>query len=462
MADLESVDCVAERPMHPVDHENNSDLALRVVAIDDDEQHLKFIATLLSQDNVVVFTSSDSQTGLNLIHAKHPQLVIVDLVMPGMSGMDLLQKIIDFDPAIEVVLLTGHYSSESAVEAIQKGACDYLNKPVQAEKLQERVESLLSELRNRQHCLELENALLNKYQFAAMVGRSAPMLETFRRIRRVAQHFRTVLITGETGTGKELAAKALHEMSPVASGPFVACNCSALVETLAESELFGHVKGAFTGAVQDRAGIFESANGGTVLLDEVGELSPAAQAKLLRVLQNQEIQRVGSPAVRRVDVRVVAATHRDLRSMIKEQRFREDLFYRFSMVHIKLPNLAERKEDLQLLAQHFIKRFSEQYGKDIHGLTRRAQMILSRHPWPGNIRELENVLGNACMMTDSEAVDIDDLPEYLRTSEQSEIGDDTPVITLHEMEKAHTQRILESLGGNKVRAFSISCSVITG
>ena len=425
---------------------------LRVVVIDDDEQHLKFVATLLSQDNVVVFTSADSRAGLDLVRTHHPQLVIVDLIMPGMGGMELLEKTIDFDPATDVILLTGHYSSESAVEAIQKGACDYLTKPVQGEKLQDRVESLLLELRNRQQCLELENALLDKYRFASMVGHSAPMLETIRRIRRVAQHFRTVLITGETGTGKELAARALHDLSPVASGPFVACNCSALVETLAESELFGHVKGAFTGAVQDRVGVFEAANGGTVLLDEVGELSPAAQSKLLRVLQNQEIQRVGSPTVRRVDVRVVAATHRDLRAMIKELRFREDLFYRLSMVHIKLPSLLERKEDLRLLQQHFIKRFAEQYGKDIRGITRRAQAVLSRHSWPGNIRELENVLGNACMMTDSEAVDIGDLPEYLRSREPSDIPDETAVATLHDLERTHTQRVLESLGGNKVRA----------
>jgi DNA-binding NtrC family response regulator len=440
--------------MCPVHHENNSspDLPLRVVAIDDDQQHLKFIATLLSQDSVVVFTSADSQTGLGLVRDKHPQLVIADLVMPGMGGMDLLEKIIDFDPATEVILLTGHYSAESAVEAIQKGACDYLTKPVQADKLQERVESLLSELRNRQHCLELENALLDRYQFASMVGRSAAMLETFRRIRRVAQHFRTVLITGETGTGKELAAKALHELSPVASGPFVACNCSALVETLAESELFGHVKGAFTGAIQDRAGIFEAANGGTVLLDEVGELSPAAQAKLLRVLQNQEIQRVGSPTVRRVDVRVVAATHRDLRSMIKEHRFREDLFYRLSMVHITLPTLAERKEDLQLLQQHFIKRFAQQYSKPVRGITRRAQALLSRYSWPGNIRELENVLGNACMMTDGEALDIGDLPEYVRRREPFDVAREGVVGTLAEVEKAYVLRVLEALDGNKVRA----------
>ena len=439
--------------MHPVSvaTTRGSDTTLRVVVIDDDEQHLKLVATLISQDSVVVFTSADSRAGLELVRTHHPQLVVVDLVMPDMGGLEILEKIIDFDPGTEVILLTGHYSSESAVEAIQKGACDYLTKPVQAEKLQERVDSLLAELRNRQHCLELENALLDKYQFASMVGRSAPMLETIRRIRRVAQHFRTVLITGETGTGKELAARALHDLSPVASGPFIACNCSALVETLAESELFGHVKGAFTGAIQDRTGVFEAASGGTVLLDEVGELSLSAQSKLLRVLQNQEIQRVGSPTVRRVNVRVVAATHRDLRSMIKELRFREDLFYRLSMIHIKLPTLAERSEDLHLLQQHFIKNFGEQYGKDIRGVTRRAQVVLSRHSWPGNIRELENVLGNACMMTDSEAIDIGDLPEYLCSKARPEPDSEAAVATLQQVEKAHTMRVLESLGGNKVR-----------
>lgn len=436
----------------PSETNQNNDLLLRVVAIDDDEQHLKLVATLISQEQVEVFTSANAQAGLDLVRSHHPQLVVVDLVMPGMGGMDILERITDFDPAIEVVLLTGHYSSESAVEAIQKGACDYLTKPVQAEKLQERIDSLLLEMRNRQQCLELENALLDKYQFASMVGRSAPMLETIRRIRRVAQHFRTVLITGETGTGKELAARALHDLSPVARGPFVVCNCAALVESLAESELFGHVKGAFTGAVQDRVGVFEAASGGTVLLDEVGELSPGAQAKLLRVLQNQEVQRVGSHAVRRIDVRVVAATHRDLRSMIKEGRFREDLYYRLSMVHIKLPSLGERKEDLPLLEQHFIKKFAQQYGKELRGLTRRAQAVLSKHSWPGNIRELENVLGNACMMTDSESVDIADLPEYLRCKVSVATEPETAVATLQQVERAHTITVLESLGGNKVRA----------
>lgn len=425
---------------------------LRVVAIDDDEQHLKFIAAFLSQNHVEVFTSTNPQVGLALIQTKHPHLVIVDLMMPDMTGMEILEKIMDLNPAIEVLLLTGDYSAESAVQAIQKGACDYLTKPLQGEKLQARIDSLLADLRNRQRCVELENALADSYQFAAMVGRSIPMLEMFRKIRRVAQHFKTILITGETGTGKELVAKALHESSPVASGPFVACNCSTLVEGLAESELFGHVKGAFTGAFQDRTGIFESANGGTVFLDEVGELSPAVQAKLLRVLQNQEIQRVGSPVTRKIDARVIAATHRDLRSMINDLSFREDLFYRFSMVHIEVPSLMERKDDLPLLQHHFLRRFSELYSKPVTGLTRRAAAALTRYDWPGNIREMENVLGNACMMTDNEEIDIGDLPEYIRTSKLHPSEPESVPVTLQEVEKAHTLSVLASVQGNKLRA----------
>ena len=428
------------------------DSALRVVAIDDDPQQLKFTATILSRENVLVSTACEAQVGLELVRKEHPHLVLVDLVMPGLNGIQILEKIIELDPGIEVVLLTGQYSTESAVEAIQKGASDYLTKPVDVERLQQRVESLLLEVRRGQRCLELEHELLENSKFAAMVGRSAAMLEVFHNIQRVAPHFRTVLLTGATGVGKELAAQTLHRMSPVSSGPFVTCNCSAVVETLAESELFGHVKGAFTGAVQDRVGLFEAAHGGTILLDEAGELSLPLQAKLLRVLQNQEIQRVGSPVARHVDVRVIAATHKDLKLMVKDRRFREDLFYRLSMVQIKLPSLAQRKEDLPLLERHFVKRFAEQYGKALRGITRRAQALLARHSWPGNVRELENVLGSASMMTEGETIDIGDLPEYIRERQSIEVQEEHGFLTLEQVERAHTLLTLESVGGNKVRA----------
>ena len=425
---------------------------LRIVLIDDDQQHLKFVANVLSQDDVSVSTAGEARDGLALIQRLRPQLVLIDLVMPDVSGMELLEQIVALDPATEVVLLTGCYSTDSAVEAIQKGASDYLTKPVSVERLQERVESLLTDLRARRRCLELENELVENCQFAGMVGRSPLMIEVFHRIRRIAAHYRTVLVTGETGTGKELVARALHRLSPVSSGPLVTCNCSALVETLMESELFGHVKGAFTGAIQDRLGVFEAANGGTVLLDEVGELSLPAQAKLLRVLQNQEIQRVGSPAVRRVDVRVMAATHRDLRSMVNEQRFREDLFYRLSMVSIKLPSLSQRKEDLPLLERYFLEKFAQQYSKPVRGLTRRAQAVLARHSWPGNVRELENVLGGACMMAEGESIDVGDLPESIQLKQPLQIEEEQPEGTLEKIEKTYTLRVLESVNGNKVRA----------
>jgi DNA-binding NtrC family response regulator len=430
----------------------SSDSNLQIVAIDDDEQQLKLISAILSRDDVTVSTADRPQDGLELVRTKHPHLVLVDLNMPGMSGIEVLERILDFDPGIEVVLFSGEYSTESAVQAIQKGAADYLTKPVDVDKLFERVDSLLSDVRRGQRCSQLERELLDNSRFAAMVGRSPAMLEVFHRIRRVAPHFRTVLVTGETGVGKELAAQALHNLSPVSTGPFVTCNCSAVVETLLESELFGHVKGAFTGAVQDRVGVFEAANRGTVLLDEVGELSLSSQAKLLRVLQNQEIQRVGTSVARHVDVRVIAATHRDLQSMVKERRFREDLFYRLSMVQIKVPALSQRKEDLVLLQQYFIKRFAEQYRKPVSGITRRAQALLARHSWPGNVRELENVLGSTCMMMEGEMIDVGDLPAYLRERPTTEalVGETVP--TLEEVERSHTLRVLTSVGGNKVRA----------
>lgn len=424
-----------------------------VVAIDDDEQHLKFIAKVLSRESLRILTAINPHQGLEIVRKERPHLVLVDLLMPEMSGLEVLEKIIHFDPSIDVVLLTGQYSTELAVEAIQKGAADYLTKPVDINKLRQRLDLLFSEVSKGHRRLELEKELLENSQFATMVGNSSAMLEVFRQIRRVAPHFRTVLLTGETGVGKELVAQALHGLSPVASGAFVTCDCSAVVETLAESELFGHVKGAFTGAVRDAVGLFETANGGTLFLDEVGELPLALQPKLLRVLQNQEIQRVGSPAVRRIDVRVVAATHRDLHEMVKEQRFRQDLFYRLSMVHIKLPRLAQRTGDLPLLERYFIDRFAGQYGKRIGGITRRAEALLARHAWPGNVRELENVIGNACMMTEDETIDISDLPEYLRNGQTRDYEEEKGArVRLDEVEKEHSLRILESVGGNKVRA----------
>jgi DNA-binding NtrC family response regulator len=255
--------------------------------------------------------------------------------------------------------------------------------------------------------------------------------------------------------GKELVAKALHKLSPGHKGNFVALNCSSISETLAESELFGHVKGAFTGAHQDKVGIFEYADGGTAMLDEIGEMPLSLQAKLLRVLQNQELQRVGSPVVRKVNVRVVAATHRDLPKMVREGKFREDLYFRLCMIELKVPSLAARREDLPMLQRHFLKIFAAQYNKPLAGLTRRSQTLLARYSWPGNVRELENVIGVACMMAESNVIDVRDLPERIRNLQPVEDAEGDVQLSLDQLARQHAQRVLAHVGGNKVRAAEI-------
>src|ERR1043166_3909689 len=386
--------------------------ALSLLIIDDNAASLDLLSTALAQPGLEILTAADPEEGLDLAHSHHPQIVLTDLVMPRLSGLEVLERIMEFDPSTDVILMTAHYSTESAVEAIRKGASDYLNKPVSIAALRERIGKLLETARKRQRALQLEDELLASAEFEGIVGHTPLMWDMFSRIRRVAPHYRVVLVTGETGTGKDLVAQALHRLSPAASGRYVVLNCSAVVETLFESELFGHVKGSFTGASHDKAGMFEHAHGGTLFLDEIGDMPLTTQAKLLRVLQNQEVQRVGSLTPHKVDVRIVAATNRDWRSAISERQFREDLYFRLSMVKIHTPSRAERMDDLPLLARHFVNKFSQQYKKEGRGLTQRAQILLGRHTWPGNVRELENMIGHGCMMTMTDMVDVPDLPSF--------------------------------------------------
>jgi DNA-binding NtrC family response regulator len=444
-------------PTQPTPH-------VKLVAIDDTPQSLELITEALSQDGLEIFTATDPEDGLDIVFHEHPQIVLLDLVMPKLSGMEALERIVEFDPSIEVVLMTAHYSTESAVEAIKKGASDYLNKPVSIALLRERIRKLMEEARQRQRAVAVDSELLSTCQFEDMVGRSPVMWEMFARIRRVAPHFRTALVTGATGTGKELVARALHRLSPVSGGRYVVCNCSAVVETLFESELFGYVKGAFTGATADKMGLFEYAHNGTLFLDEIGDMPMNTQAKLLRVLQNQEVQRVGSLTARKVDARVIAATNHDLKALIAQNRFREDLYYRLCMVEIRTPQLAERKEDLALLEHYFIRKFSEQYQKPIHGLTQRAQIVLGRYSWPGNVRELENALGNACMMVMGEMIDVADLSENLRAQASMAIASGNGPVTasepgknlsLEEQERLLLVSALERAGGNQSQAARI-------
>jgi DNA-binding NtrC family response regulator len=426
----------------------------KLLAIDDEPQNLEFIKDAFSGERLEVHTAKSAEDARDAFKRIRPHIVLLDLVMPGIQGWELLEQILAMDPGVDVILMTAHYSTESAVEAIQKGACDYLNKPLSLERLRRRIAQLLSEAENRQRTLKLDQELLDVYQFEGIVGRSPLLLDVFAKIRRVAPHFRAMLVTGATGTGKELVAHALHRLSPVASNAFVTCNCSAIVETLLESELFGYVRGAFTGATQDKVGVFEYANRGTVFLDEIGELPLAAQAKLLRVLQNQEVQRIGSPAPKTIDVRVIAATNRDLRKLIAEGKFREDLYYRLAMVEIPLPRLMDRREDLPLLQRYFLEKFSAEYRKSVTGITRRAQALLSSYGWPGNVRELENVIGNACMMVDGTIVDIADLPEPLRRPALAAEQDES-LMSFEELQKRHLARVLQRVSGNKSQAAEI-------
>lgn len=428
---------------------------LKLLVIDDTPQSLEFAVEALVQKGLQILTAGDADAGWNLFLSMRPQIVLLDLVMPKVSGMELLERIVAADPGADVILMTGHYSTESAVEAIQKGASDYLTKPLDLAKLRQRIRTLMEEAEKRQRAFQLDLALVDTFKFEGMIGRSPLILETFARIRRVAPHYQTVLVSGATGTGKELVARALHRLSPRAAGPFVVCNCSALVETLLESELFGYVRGAFTGATQDKTGIFEQANGGTVFLDEIGELSPPAQAKLLRVLQQREVQRVGSPTPHIVDVRVIGATNRHLRSMVSDGQFRDDLYYRLAMVEISLPRLVDRREDLPLLQKYFVERFALQYNKQINGITRRAQLRMAAYSWPGNIRELENVIGNAAMMTQGNIIDVVDLPELLKSTGSIESEADEDMLSLQQLQNRHVAKVLERVGGNKARASEI-------
>jgi DNA-binding NtrC family response regulator len=428
---------------------------IALVAIDDDPASLELVQAALQQFSLEILTAADAASGLELVRRRRPEIVLLDLMLPGMNGMEVLERIMEFAPETDVVLVTGHYSTDSAMEAIRKGASDYLTKPLSIVTLRERAGALIEHARQRQLAQHLEGELLKAHSFQEMIGASPAMREVFARIRRVAPHFRTVLVTGATGTGKELVAQALHRLSPVASARFAVCNCSAIVETLFESELFGHVKGAFTGAGQDKQGLFEYADGGTVFLDEIGDMPLDTQSKLLRVLENGEVQRVGSPAVRKVNVRVIAATNRDLRAAIAEKHFREDLFYRLSMVEIKLPALADRREDLPLLERHFVELFANQYSKPIRGLAPRAQVVIERYAWPGNVRELRSVIGSACMMADGDLIDVRDLPDHIRAASQPDDDGEEDMPTLARFERRYVMRVLERVGGNKARAAKI-------
>ena len=426
---------------------------LDIWVVDDDPAMVEMLRETLTSFGYRCFGTSDPQEALEHVAAGKGRIVLCDLKMPGMDGLSFLEQALQHDPGVYVILMTGFYSIDSAIEAIKRGAYDYLPKPLDRHRLKKTMGELAEQFHRRRRIHDLEQKLVSDLEFHGIVSRSPAMIDVFEMVRKISRHYVNVLLVGPTGSGKELVAQAIHQMSPVAHQLFAVCNCSAIVDTLLESQLFGHVRGAFTGASETRAGLFEYANGGTVFLDEVGETSLAMQAKLLRVIQNREIQRVGSPEVRRVDVRLIAATNRDLRGEVAAGRFREDLFYRLSTIQIRVPSLAQRLEDVPALITFFIKKYNAAYEKQIQGLTRRAQAVLLQHAWPGNVRELENVISSACLVALNDFIDVQDLPEALQTPVRAaEPAKSWRPLPLEEVRKDHIERVLDLCSGNRVRA----------
>src|SRR5271154_6248190 len=444
---------VLERPK--IEHFRGT---LPICVLDDEIDLVELTTTHLERAGFPVFGTTSPAEALQRVRAGGCRVVVADFKMPGMDGLAFLEKALQSDPGMYVILVTGFYSVDSAIEAIKHGAFDYFCKPLAFPRLLKVLDDIADTFSKSLHVRELEEKLLDTLLFHGIVGRSAAMLEVFDLAKKISRHYTNVLITGPTGCGKELVAHALHQMSPVAQARFAVCNCSAFVDTLLESQLFGHVRGAFTGANETRPGLFEYANGGTVFLDEIGDPPLPMQAKLLRVIQNREVQRVGSPEVHGVDVRLIAATNRDLRAEVAAGRFREDLFYRLSSIELRVPGLAERPGDIPLLVQHFVKKSGETYGKPFQGLTRRAHIVLLQHDWPGNVRELENVIASAAITANSDFIDVGDLPEHLQRSRRHSSSSAATVwspLPLDEVRSVHIQRVLEMCNGNRVRTAQV-------
>ena len=369
-----------------------------VLVVDDDPTVLAMLGRVARREGFDVLTCTGGRQALERMAQEQIDLVLVDLMMPDVGGLDVIRALRDTNQSCQVIIMSGQATIDSAVEAVKLGARDYLTKPFDLHRLRDLLAHIKRDVSQLRERLAIEGDLAQRSNFHGMIGRGPTMQELFDLIRRLAPHVRTALITGETGTGKELVARALHHEGPRRDKKFITINCSAVVETLFESELFGHVRGAFTGASDNKVGMFELANGGTLFLDEVGELPAAVQAKLLRTLEVGEVQRVGSLDQRRVDVRVIAATNRDLAREVRDGHFRSDLFYRLNIVEIRLPPLGERREDITYLTAAFVREFARRFQKQLIGVSPAGERLLFSARWDGNVRELRNVLERACML----------------------------------------------------------------
>jgi two-component system response regulator HydG len=433
-------------------------MSIKILVADDELSHRQMIEAVLAAEGYEVTQAEDGQAAIAAVEDRFYDLVIMDVRMPNVDGIQALQKIKQISPDIPVIIMTAYASVGSAVDALKSSAYDYLIKPLDIDELKILVAKAL-----RHHQLEQENIYLKErlndcFDFSNIIGRSPSMTRLFETVALVAPSDATVLIVGESGTGKELIANAIHQNSPRKDLPFIKVNCAALPETLLESELFGHEKGAFTGAIARKQGRFQLAHNSSVFLDEVAEMAPATQAKILRVLQEREFEPVGGTQTIKVDTRVIVATNKNLEKEIQEGRFREDLYYRLNVITVEVPPLRQRREDIPLLADFFLKHYAEKNRRLIKGFTPRATDLLMRYDWPGNVRELENIIERAVIMAREEMitplefpVDLQDLDVELKKSRI----DLTPGRSLKEVEKVLILRTLEETGGNRTHAARI-------
>lgn len=428
-----------------------------ILVVDDSHDMTKLLVKYLTKHGHHTSAVNSAMEGLTHVQDHHPDLVLTDVRMPGMTGLELLSELRKLPNPPHVIVMTAFGTVETAVDAMRLGAYHYILKPFNLGEVKIVIDKALERRRLDREVEHLRAEVTQRYEFENIVAKAKPMHEIFDLVRRVAPTSSTVLITGASGTGKELIARAIHTHSQRRNKSFVSVNCTALPESLLESELFGHVKGAFTGAIADKRGLFEEANGGTVFLDEIGEISPLLQQRLLRILQEREFFRVGDSQVRSVDVRVLAATNRDLQKEVAEARFREDLFYRLNVVNIHLPDLRERREDIPLLVEHFIKKACKANGLPLKRIDPNALRCLTAHDWPGNVRELENVIERAVVLSRDDLITSDDLPcEVPKDATPSTFGDlFSERITLAELERRYILSTLDSVAGAKNEAARI-------
>ena len=424
----------------------------RILVIDDEPTQLELVGGFLRKQGFEVVAAASGRAAVARFKQEPFDLVLTDQRMPDLSGLDVLEAVRAASPETAVVIMTAYGTIETAVSAVKAGAADYLAKPLNLDELLHRIHQIQDRRRLLTENRELRAALAERHRVEGIIGESGAMQEMLSVVRRVAPSDATVLIRGESGTGKELIARALHYASPRAARPLVKVNCAALAESLLEAELFGHEKGAFTGAVTARKGRFELADGGSLFLDEIGDLPPHLQVKLLRVLQEREFERVGSSRPVKVDVRLLAATHRNLEALVREGRFRDDLYYRINVVTIQLPPLRERREDVPLLIDHFLRAFADKNGKSIRGLTREAREALLRYDYPGNVRELENLIERAVVLTRDDVIDLTDLPLTLEAQAAEPESGAGLVAAVEGLERRMIREALAKADGIQTRA----------